>query len=61
MPMSKDKCPGCLQPNTGDTIEYGGRVWHKGCLQSLQANVLPPDKAMFRSLSKAFGKVIKRR
>jgi len=61
--MRKDRCPGCLRPNTrGNTTVYGGRTWHADCLEKLQANVLPrDDKAMFQKLNRAFNKLIRER
>jgi len=59
MSISKGKCPGCLKPNSiGNTIVFGGRTWHKTCLEKLQASIKPPDKAMFQTLSRAFNKLV---
>jgi len=60
MSISKDKCPACLKPNSiGNTIVFGGRIWHKACLEKLQANIKPPDKAMFQKLNRAFNRLTK--
>jgi len=61
MAISKNVCPECLKglyTGNHEVITYGGRLWHKDCLEKLQTNVTQDnDKAMFQKLNRAFNKL----
>lgn len=61
MPISKNVCPGCLDglyTGNHEVIEFGGRPWHKDCLDKLQTNMVKDDnKQIFQRLKRAFNKL----
>ncbi len=60
MPISKNVCPECLKglyTGNHEVITYGGRPWHKDCLEKLNAGIVKPDPKMFKRLNRAFNKL----